>query len=74
MADFVPHPLVTCVARELGETNVPALKDDAKVKAAYTKVTGDRQARRNGRRTTPRTSPRRTISPRRSPIRRTSPA
>lgn len=45
MADFIPHPLVTCVARELGEKKVPALKNDAKVKAAYKKVTGDREAR-----------------------------
>jgi hypothetical protein len=45
MADFVPHPLVTCVARELGEKKVPALKADAKVKAAYKKEPGDREAR-----------------------------
>ena len=45
MADFVPHPLVTCVARELGEKKVPALKADAKAKAAYAKAQGDREAR-----------------------------
>jgi hypothetical protein len=45
MADFVPHPLVTCVARELGEKKVPALKTDAKAEAAYAKAQGDREAR-----------------------------
>jgi hypothetical protein len=45
MADFVPHPLVTCVARELGEKKVPALKADANAQAAYAKAQGDRNAR-----------------------------
>jgi hypothetical protein len=45
MADFVPHPLVTCVARELGENKVPALKADANAQPAYAKAQGDRKSR-----------------------------
>ena len=75
MADFVPHPLVTCVARELGEKKVPALKDDAKAKPAYDEGTGrpGGQAQMGGGRPLGR-PPRRTLSLRRSPIRRPSPA
>jgi hypothetical protein len=44
MADLVPHPLVTSVARELAQRKVPALQTDAR--AAFAKSPGDREARK----------------------------